>query len=207
LRGSLPWQAVKISNKEERYRKICEIKKNTSIKDLCSGFPNELETILTYVRNLEFKQVPDYNYLKLLLKNILINNNSCIDFFYDWNREKPKIEKDNPIFTNNYNIIYNGGNEWLQRNDNSVYQNKTNGNIYNTGNEFLKNSRSNTIYYKPVININPVSAFKNYKKNTTINASTQPFRTAENSYNDSRIYESNYTSSKTNIFKKTSIYS
>ena len=207
LRGSLPWQGIKISNKEDRYRKICEIKKNTSIKELCSGLPNELETILTYVRNLEFKQVPDYNYLKLLLKNILVNNNSCIDFFYDWNREKPKIEKDNPIFTNNYNIVYNGGNEWLQRNDNNACQNKTNVNIYNTGNEILKNSRSNTIYYKPVINLNQVTVFKNYKKNTTINVSTQPFRTAENSYNDSRIYESNYTSSKTNIFKKTSIYS
>ena len=71
----------------------------------------------------------------------------------------------------------------------------------------MKNSRSNTIYYKPVININPISAFKNYKKNTTINASTMPFRTAENSYNDSRIYDSNYTSSRTNIFQKTSIYS
>ena len=71
----------------------------------------------------------------------------------------------------------------------------------------MKNSRSNTIYYKPVINLNPISAFKNYKKNTTINASNLPFRTAENSYNDSRIYDSNYTSSRTNIFRNTSIYS
>ena len=29
----------------------------------------------------------------------------------------------------------------------------------------------------------------------------QPVKTAENSYNDSRFYESNYTTSKKNIFK------
>ena len=115
LRGSLPWQGVKINNKEDRYRKICEIKQNISIKELCSGFPNEFETFLNYVRNLEFTQVPDYNYLKNILKNILDKTNNCIDYFYDWNREKPNITKDNIIYKNNYCINYNGGEEWLKK--------------------------------------------------------------------------------------------
>ena len=36
------------------------IKKNLPIKDLCFGLPNELETFLIYIKNLEFTKVPDY---------------------------------------------------------------------------------------------------------------------------------------------------
>lgn len=213
MKGSLPWQGLKINNKEERYKKICEIKKNIPVKELCSGLPNEFETILDYVKNLKFTQVPNYNYLKSLLKNILEKNNSCIDFF-DWNKEKPKISKDNIIYTNNYNINYNGENEWLKREDDvSLNDEKgTDGIINNnTGKEFLKNNEVkecmkndtsiNNIYYKPVLSINPVPSFINYKINTLMRTNYQPSKTAENSYNDSRLLGSNYNSSRTYIWK------
>ena len=214
LKGSLPWQGLKINNKEERYKKICEIKKNIPVKELCSGLPNEFETILDYVKNLKFTQVPNYNYLKSLLKNILEKNNSCIDFFFDWNKEKPNISKDNIIYTNNYNINYNGENEWLKREDDvSLNDEKgTDGIISNnTGKEFLKNNEVkecmkndtsiNNIYYKPVLSINPVPSFINYKINTLMRTNYQPSKTAENSYNDSRLLGSNYNSSRTYIWK------
>ena len=44
IRGSLPWQGLKINKKDDRYKKICEKKRDTSAKDLCSGFPHEFET-------------------------------------------------------------------------------------------------------------------------------------------------------------------
>ena len=72
IRGSLPWQGLKINKKDDRYKKICEKKKSTSAKDLCSGFPPEFEKFVSYTRNLEFTQVPDYNYLRNLLKNTLL---------------------------------------------------------------------------------------------------------------------------------------
>ena len=113
IRGSLPWQGLKINKKDDRYKKICEKKKSTSAKDLCSGFPSEFEKFVSYTRNLEFTEVPDYNYLRNLLKSIIKKSGGTIDFFYDWCTQKPNIKSDDIIFTNNYKIKYNGPNEWL----------------------------------------------------------------------------------------------
>ena len=80
IRGSLPWQGLKVNKKEDRYKKICEKKKETSAKDLCAGFPSEFETFVTYTRNLQFTEVPNYNYLKNLLKTILKKTDSLSTF-------------------------------------------------------------------------------------------------------------------------------
>jgi serine/threonine protein kinase len=116
IRGSLPWQGLKINKKEDRYKKICEKKKETSAKDLCAGFPSEFETFVSYTRNLQFTEVPNYNYLRNLLKTIIKKSGSTIDFFYDWCTTKPHIKPDDPIYTNDYKIVYNGPNEWLNNN-------------------------------------------------------------------------------------------
>jgi serine/threonine protein kinase len=113
IRGSLPWQGLKVNNKDERYKKIGEKKRDTSAKDLCSGFPFEFETFVSYTRNLEFTEVPDYNYLRNLLKNIIKKSGSTIDFYYDWCTKKPDIKSNDIIFTNDYKIKYNSTNEWL----------------------------------------------------------------------------------------------
>ena len=195
LKGRLPWQGLKADKKEDRYKKIYEIKKNIKIKDLCSSFPEEFESFYNYIRNLEFEQVPDYDYLKLLLKNILEKNNFIVDYYYDWDKVKPNIPKNDDIFKNNYNIKYNGKEKWLIRSKDSKdeYNLNKNENIYNYT---IKNNKIiNNVYSKPVLSLN-----KNYKigkSNSKINInSSQPSRTADNSVNDSKQYESNYTSSK-----------
>ena len=63
LRGNLPWQGLKINRKEDRYKKICEIKKDYTSEKLCRGFPKELEIFIDYIKHLEFTEVPDYDYL------------------------------------------------------------------------------------------------------------------------------------------------
>ena len=113
IRGSLPWQGLKVNKKEDRYKKICDKKKSTTAKDLCCGFPVEFEHFVSYTRNLEFTQVPDYNYLRNLLKRVIKKNGDTIDFFYDWCSQKPNIKSDDIIYTNDYKIQYNGPNEWL----------------------------------------------------------------------------------------------
>ena len=113
IRGSLPWQGLKVNKKEDRYKKICEKKKSTSAKDLCCGFPAEFENFVSYTRNLEFTQIPDYNYLRNLLKRVIKKNGDTIDFYYDWCSQKPNIKSDDIIYTNDYKIQYNGPNEWL----------------------------------------------------------------------------------------------
>ena len=161
LRGNLPWQGLKVNNKDDRYKKICEKKRNTSSKKLCEGLPSEFETFVGYVRNLEFTEVPDYDYLRELLINILIKNNTCMDFFFDWNKEKPNIDEDNIIFTNDYGIEYNGKNEWLNRN-NDIGFNRENG---------INHSQKyrSSIYSKPVFAINQVPSFKNSKTISSLN--------------------------------------
>ena len=91
LRGSLPWQGLKIDKKDDRYKKIYEKKKATSPEELCSGFPNELCEYIKYTRHLDFEAKPDYIYLKGLLKNIMMKNSFEFDFYYDWCTEKPVI--------------------------------------------------------------------------------------------------------------------
>ena len=195
IKGRLPWQGLKADKKEDRYKKIYEIKKNIKIKELCSELPEEFESFYNYIRKLEFEQVPDYDYLKLLLKNILEKNNFIVDYYYDWDKVKPNIPKNDDIFKNNYNIKYNGKEKWLIRSKDSKdeYNLNKNENIYNYT---IKNNKIiNNVYSKPVLSLN-----KNYKigkSNSKINInSSQPSRTADNSVNDSKQYESNYTSSK-----------
>lgn len=40
LRGSLPWQGLKVDKREDRYKKIYDKKKSTSPEELCEGFPS-----------------------------------------------------------------------------------------------------------------------------------------------------------------------
>jgi serine/threonine protein kinase len=39
LKGSLPWQGLKVDKDEDRYQKILEKKKQISIEKLCEGLP------------------------------------------------------------------------------------------------------------------------------------------------------------------------
>ena len=144
VRGSLPWQGLKVNNKEDRYKKIRDKKRATSSKELCDGFPKELENFVSYTRKLEFMEVPDYNYLRDLLKRVINHEYKAIDFFYDWCTTKPNIKSNDIIFRNNYNIKYDEDSLWLNRkyckgelnNENSNNKNKT-GNIYISKNNLV----------------------------------------------------------------------
>ena len=149
IRGSLPWQGLKINKKEDRYKKICEKKKETSAKDLCAGFPSEFETFVSYTRNLQFTEVPNYNYLRNLLKTIIKKSGSTIDFFYDWCTTKPHIKPDDPIYTNDYKIVYNGPNEWLNNNMLKANDEKENGD-----NDNIKSSSKSNNIENPLIGNN-----------------------------------------------------
>ena len=100
LKGKLPWQGLRLKNKEDRYHKIMEIKRDTSPGQLCHGFPDEFKKYVEYTRNLEYEDDPDYDMLKNLFKNILIKENINKDNFYiyDWDIENKYL---NTITTNN----------------------------------------------------------------------------------------------------------
>ena len=84
LRGSLPWQGVTTRNREEKYKKIYEIKITTPVEDLCSGFPGEFITYISYCKNLDFEQQPDYLYIRRLFKDLYTRLGYENDQIFDW---------------------------------------------------------------------------------------------------------------------------
>ena len=99
LRGGLPWQGLKIRSKEDRYKKILAKKKETTPEELCKGFPDEFRQFVSYTRNLEYTQQPDYNMLKrMLFEKKKKKMEDVFDFIYDWTTESDlKKRKDNDI--------------------------------------------------------------------------------------------------------------
>ena len=92
LRGSLPWQGLRVNKKEDRYKKILEKKKSVNSKDLCIGLPNEFYQFVDYCRNLKFEEEPDYEFLKNLLKKVMSDNEFKFDYIYDWSDKKVIIK-------------------------------------------------------------------------------------------------------------------
>lgn len=84
LRGSLPWQGMKAATNKQKYEKIGEKKRTTSIKELCDGFPEEFSTYMTYVRKLGFEETPDYDYLRGLFDKVLKRMGEKDDDVFDW---------------------------------------------------------------------------------------------------------------------------
>ena len=58
LKGKLPWQGIKIENKEERYKVIYEIKKKINVNELIGNeFPFEFKEFVHQVIYSYFYQV------------------------------------------------------------------------------------------------------------------------------------------------------
>ena len=88
LRGSLPWQGLKIKNKEERYNKILEIKKEISSEELCKNFPKQFFEFVEYSKTLEYEEEPNYDMLKKKFLSLLNDSKSTFDYIYDWTTEE-----------------------------------------------------------------------------------------------------------------------
>ena len=118
LRGSLPWQGIKVKAKENRYKKILVKKKETSSDELCETFPEEFKYLVDYTRNLGYTENPDYEKLRqnfvVLVKEKMCRN---FDFVYDWTTKTELQQRDDNIdilngnFEGNKNNIKNGNNK------------------------------------------------------------------------------------------------
>lgn len=61
LRGSLPWSGLDAPTYKEKLKRICEVKDTFPLAELCQGFPNEFLGFLTYSRELQFEERPNYD--------------------------------------------------------------------------------------------------------------------------------------------------
>lgn len=97
-KGCLPWQGLKGDKKEERYDRVCEMKKSTSIETLCRNLPVEFMQLLHYARAIKFEDTPDYMRLKKLFKDLFLKKGMDYDFEYDWNSLYEDVRNINYVY-------------------------------------------------------------------------------------------------------------
>ena len=70
LKGKLPWQGLKASDKRTKYGLILECKQSTSINTLCEGLPREFSEFLQYSRTMRFDEEPNLDYTRKLFRDL-----------------------------------------------------------------------------------------------------------------------------------------
>ena len=108
LNKDLPWEKIKFTNLDEYRNKILSLKKNINLVKLCEDLPNEFYYYMKYVRELEFKENPNYTYLKNLFFKVLYKLNSKNDYIFSWIEDIPKKSVSRNHFLNlNTKSIFN----------------------------------------------------------------------------------------------------
>ena len=156
LRGSLPWQGLKVKSKENRYKKILALKKEITSEQLCDTFPEEFKIFLDYAKNLGYTENPNYEKLRYDFL-VLVREKMCrsFDFIYDWTTKSEiqqrndnidilngRIDVDNN--TNNNNGYITNIEKEEEKNKNENEEIKDNNNIIiNNDNDKPKNEEEN----------------------------------------------------------------
>lgn len=86
LKGRLPWQLSQKMTQTNRKKMVEELKEKTKAEDLCQKLPETFAIYLKYVKNLTFKEAPNYGYLKGLFTKLALEKNYDLDDnVWDWN--------------------------------------------------------------------------------------------------------------------------
>ena len=88
LRGSLPWEKITATTKEQKLELILE---TISISDLCNGLPKEFIAYFDHVRSLQFGDKPRYSYLHRIFNNLFSREGFKWDQVFDWTILKHSI--------------------------------------------------------------------------------------------------------------------
>ena len=87
LRGNLPWQGQsgqRFTDQKQQEYMHNKVKLETSIEDLCDGYPSQFADFLHHARGLGFYEQPDYSYLRSLFRDLFIQKKFQLDHVYDW---------------------------------------------------------------------------------------------------------------------------
>jgi hypothetical protein len=85
MHGSLPWQNTTGKSTIE----LLDIRMAIISSTLCKGLPAEFEVFLNYARSLEFKQKPDYQYLRGLFSCLRESDNDDLLPIFEDPHPKP----------------------------------------------------------------------------------------------------------------------
>ena len=87
IKGELPWQGIKGKTKEEKYRKIMEMKRSTREEELCKGMCNELLEFTKYVRGLSYEEDPQYDkWVEVFTKLLKSRYEWSGEYTYEWSK-------------------------------------------------------------------------------------------------------------------------
>ena len=159
LKGKLPWMGIEAKTKEQKYKKILQKKIDIPTKDLCEYLPEEMEIILDYVKNLEYKENPDYEMLRGYFNSMIRKEHSKFDYIYDWttheDRSKRKVissRSDLDSTQNRKSTFATYKNNYDSRDDNNDYyltirknNNNNKGNNLNNNMIIEENEQNNDI--------------------------------------------------------------
>ncbi len=84
FKGKLPWQGLRASNKDEKYRMIGKQKQKISLRKLCKDMPRQFVDYFRYVKGLAFEEHPDYSYLCGLFRKAMDREGLVDDGAFDW---------------------------------------------------------------------------------------------------------------------------
>ena len=170
--GTLPWAKIKYKSMEQALEKINDIKSKISNQELCKGMPKEMYEYMNYVTNLNYKDNPNYTYLRELFLNILENIGEKNDLMFSWIDKKiaPKkiISKSNSktmskLYQNLLNINKNKSESYLKTDLKGIDNKITLSENY-SGNDMLKTEKINK---SPYSENNKLNQIKTIYKTTT----------------------------------------
>ena len=95
LKGGLPWELLAYNSnltKEEKNRKIYQIKKYLPLNKLCEGIPEEFKLFIEYIKKLNCKEEIDFNYCFNLFYTTFKKNQIINDGIFSWYQEKRVIQ-------------------------------------------------------------------------------------------------------------------
>lgn len=83
ITGTLPWKGTKAISKKEKSQKILKIKQEViESGKLFEGLPREFKEYFNTVFALKFEEIPDYNKLRRIMKELFLNKG--YDYNFDW---------------------------------------------------------------------------------------------------------------------------
>ena len=85
-KNSLPWIEAEKQDIEKikKYKLVLRNKIKISSEKLCTELPQKFKEYLNYVKNLEFEQEPNYDFMRKLFLDVLYKNNFTNDLKFSW---------------------------------------------------------------------------------------------------------------------------
>ena len=83
-KGYLPWQGLHVQPGQTKADAILKVKEETTMEELTQGLPSAFLEYMTYCRKLEFSELPDYQKLRDMFKDLLTSREFVNDEYFDW---------------------------------------------------------------------------------------------------------------------------